>query len=105
MALSWNQILSVLGPILIIQASERDLKEKLDEVFRNELEGSGVKVSFPSIVDVDFQKVKLQLRALGLIQELKDKSRSGRDLAVWTLTSHGDRLMTQVAAVRSSARA
>jgi hypothetical protein len=72
-ALSWNQILSVLGPILIIQSGEGDLKEKLVEVFRNKLEGSGVDVFYPSLSDVDFQTVKLQSRALGLIQELRDK--------------------------------
>jgi hypothetical protein len=103
-ALSWNQILSVLGPILIIQASEGDLREKLAEVFRNKLEGSCVKVFYPSLVDEDFQKVKLQLRTLGLIQELKEKSLKAGDPAIWPLTPYGDRVMTKVAAIRSSVK-
>jgi hypothetical protein len=47
MAFNWNQILSILGPILIIRASETGLKDKLAEAFRNKLEGSGQKVFLP----------------------------------------------------------
>jgi hypothetical protein len=54
--------------------------------------------------DEEFQQVKLQLRALQLIQEVKDNSGAG-DKALWTLTPHGDRLMTRVAAIKSSAKA
>lgn len=32
---SWNDILSILGPILIDQASEQRLKDKIEEVFAN----------------------------------------------------------------------
>ncbi|HTW67537.1 MAG TPA: hypothetical protein VME17_23120 [Bryobacteraceae bacterium] len=101
---TWNEIVSFLGPIFIIQASEVELKEKLVEVFSNRLKDSGAEVPFPSIVDEDFQKVKLQLRALGLIRELKETPGSG-DQALWTLTPYGDRVMTQVAAIKSSAKA
>jgi hypothetical protein len=102
--LSWNQILSILGPILIVQAKEVDLRAQLAEAFRNSLEFSGEKVYYPSVVDEDFQKVKLQLRALGMIQELHDTSPESGDLTLWRLTSYGDRVMTQVAAIRSSAK-
>jgi hypothetical protein len=103
---SWNDILSILGPILIIQASEHDLKEKLAEAFGNRFEDKfGGKLFHTYMRDEQFQQIKLQLRALGLIREVKDKSRSSGDLAVWTLTPYGDRVMTQVAAIRSSAKA
>ena len=52
--------------------------------------------------DEDFQRIKLQLRALGLIQEVKGQSEKERVHGHWTLTPYGDRLMTQVAAIRSS---
>jgi len=103
-ALSWNSILSILGPILIDQATEEQLKEKLAEVFRNRYRDKGetrVHRVYPR--DEDFQRIKVQLRALGLIREVKDGNVNRRTLTGWTLTPYGDRLMTQVAAVRSLA--
>ena len=103
-AFTWNEILSTLGPILISRASEGDLKEKLAEKFRNRLQDRiGAPIYHSYIRDEEFQKVKLQLRALGLISEIKHDSLTG-DQALWTLTPHGDRVMTQVAAIRSSSK-
>lgn len=82
-----------------------DLRAQLAEAFRNSLEVSGAKVYDPSVVDEDFQKVKLQLRALGLIQELQGTSPESGDSTLWRLTPYGDRVMTQVAAIRSPAKA
>jgi hypothetical protein len=72
------------------------------EAFLNRLKAQRVEVAFPSITDEDFQKVKLQFRALRLIRELKEKSANEDEKLVWTLTPYGDRIMTQVAAIRSS---
>jgi hypothetical protein len=103
---SWNSILSTLGPILIVHASEHDLKKKLSEAFRNRFKDKfGTQIFDAYMRDEEFQKVKVQLRALGLIRELKDKSPGSGDAALWTLTPYGDHLMTQVAAIRSSAKA
>jgi len=105
-AFSWDDILSILGPILIVQASESALKAKLVEAFSNRFKDRrGGDVSFTYMRDEEFQQVKLQLRALGVIGELKDKSPRGGDSALWTLTPYGDRLLTQVGAIRSSAKA
>jgi Domain of unknown function (DUF4062) len=102
---SWNDILSILGPILIIQASEHDLKKKLAEAFTNRFkDGFGVQIFRAYMRDEEFQQVKLQLRAVGLIREVNGQSANAGNSALWALTPHGDRLMTQVAAIRSSAR-
>lgn len=101
-AFSWNHILSLLGPILINQASEEQLKEKLAEAFTNRYRDQNrvqIYHSYPR--DEDFQRIKLQLRALGLIREVKSPG-AKRPEAMWTLTPYGDQLMTQVAAIRSS---
>jgi hypothetical protein len=104
-AFSWNEILSILGPVLIIQATERDLKDQFAEAISNRLKDKrGAQIFHAYMRDEEFQKVKVQLRALGLIRELKDKSPSGGDSALWTLTPYGDRLMTQVAAIRTCAK-
>ncbi len=100
---SWNEILAILGPILITQASEKQLKDQLDAAFRNRLKDkSGIQIYECYVRDEEFQQVKVQLRALGLIRELKDKSLAGGDLAVWSLTPYGDHIMSKVAAIRSS---
>jgi len=101
---SWNEIVSVLGPILIVQATEGALKDKFAEVVRNRFKDrSDAQIFRAYMRDEEFQKVKIQLRALGLIQEVKDKSGGGNS-TVWTLTPYGDRVMTQIAAIRSSAK-
>ena len=51
----------------------------------------------------DFQTIKVQLRALGLVAK-STKPRSLKDTETyWTLTPHGDRVMTQLRAVRREA--
>jgi hypothetical protein len=103
---SWNGILSILGPILLVQSSETDLKNTMCEAFRNRWRDTRkLEVYHTTIRDEDFQRIKLQLRALGLIKEAKDQPRKPGYAAVWSLTPYGDRVMTQVAAIRSSAKA
>ena len=105
-AFTWNNILSILGPILIDQASETELKNKLSEVFTNRYRDkneTAVYNVYPR--DEDFQRIKVQLRALGLIREVKGQGENRKIQRGWMLTPYGDRLMTQVAAVRSSAKA
>ena len=101
--LTWNDIISLLGPMMIGQSSEGGLKEKLSEAFSNRyFDRHRTTVYSVSPRDEDFQKIKLQLRALGLIREVRSDSPKGRNETRWSLTSYGDHLMTQVAAIRSS---
>jgi hypothetical protein len=91
---TWNQLISLLGPILLEGTTENNLKNKLNEAFRNRaLDESNIRASNVNIRNEDFQKVKLQLRALGIVTA----SPHGQ----WRLTSYGDRLLTQNAAIRS----
>lgn len=103
----WNDILSVLGPILLTRAHENDLKEKLSEIFMNRFNDKFQKNVLRAWMarDQEFQQIKLQLRALGLIQQGNDPSGNQGSPPVWTLTPYGDHLLTQVAAIRSSAKA
>jgi|SRR5581483_3873808 len=99
-SLSWNAILSALGPILIQQASEQSLKDKIEEVLSNRYtDGQRSRIYGVYMRDEEFQQIKLQLRALGLIKV------AGNGEATWTLTPYGDQLMTQVAAIRSKSTA
>ena len=103
---SWNNILSILGPILIVRSSEIDLKNKLCGAFCNRWRDTRkLQVYGATIRDEDFKRIKLQLRALGLMQEIKDQPKKPGYAVMWTLTPYGDRVMTQIAAIRSAAKA
>ena len=100
---SWNGILSILGPVLLHESTEGKLKDKLTEVLKNRFRDNyDGKLSSAYPRDEDFQRIKLQLRALGLIQEVKGNIE--KDTARWKLTPHGDQVLTQVAAIRSLAK-
>ncbi len=88
----------MLGPILITQIHENALRDKFAEVFKNRFKDRYHTEAHSAYLarDEQFQQVKLQLRALRLIREVG---------IGWTLTPRGDHVMTQVAAIRSSARA
>ena len=79
---TWNELSANLGPLLIVQATEVELKGALIGAALHRIKVGGA-LPYPSIADSDFQKVKLQLRALGLIRELKDGSAGGDD-TIWT---------------------
>jgi len=93
----------MLGPILINQASESELRSKLNEAFGNRFRDRNRSTAYSvEVRDEDFQKVKVQLRALGLIQELKTQSQKGTRETRWTLTKHGDHVLTRVVAIPSA---
>ena len=97
-------MLRILGPILLTGAEEVELKSTLAEAFRNRLRDlHGQDVFHPYVRDEDFQKVKLQLRALGVISLLSEapvgQPQGGR---YWAMTPYGDSLLTMIAAIPSS---
>jgi uncharacterized protein DUF4062 len=102
-AFSWNNILSILGPILIVDASEQDLRAQLSRAFSSRYQDV-LKIEIDNVYprDEDFQKIKVQLRALGLIREIKNQDKKGTRDNRWALTPHGDRLLMKIAALPSS---
>ena len=96
--LTWNEIFAALGPLMLTGAAEASLKNKLVEIHTNRQEDVrllGIVKEF--IRDEDFQKIKVQLRALGLIERTLDVA----ERVIWTLTPYGDTVLTQIAAIRS----
>lgn len=107
----WNTIFSSLSPLMINEATERQLIEALNTLVREasfsilqaDTKFSGKKISGFTINKDDFQTIKIQLRALGLIAK-SVKARSVKDTATyWTLTPYGDNSMTRLRAIRRSA--
>lgn len=100
---SWNELFAVLAPLMIDGASEIALKGKLNEYFRNrKFDQSDITIYRAHVRDEDFQRVKVQFRALGLIAK-DDRERVKEDATTRRiLTPYGDTMLTHVAAVRSS---
>jgi len=52
--------------------------------------------------DEDFQNIKIQLRALGLIAKSNKARKPTEEKGFWTLTLYGDELMMQLRAIPSA---
>ena len=111
--LSWNEIFTAISPYLVTEDSETTMvlvlinymKRKYGvelEELRSEdklVELYGFKLDTQS-----FQTIKVQLKALGLI-EISKKSKSVKDQSTyWTLTPYGEHIMTQLIAIQSRPR-
>lgn len=107
---TWNELFSVAAPLMINEAPEEAIKSVLDAMVEEKnvdrlLESKKLEnheVRGFSLHQEDFQTVKIQLRALGLIAK-SEKARSVKDLETyWTLTPYGDEVMTRLRAIRSN---
>jgi hypothetical protein len=107
---TWDELFSVVAPLMINEAPENAMKSALDalvaESNRETLEETTEKLK-GKVLDgfylhnEDFQTVKVQFRALGLITK-SEKPRSVKDRGTyWTLTPYGDEVMTRLRAIRS----
>ena len=99
--LTWDQIFSYLGPLMFDETSESNLLRKLQEriAFDKGMDDY-YRVKIP---DEDFQTIKVQLLALGLIQK-SVKKRSLKDTATyWSLTPYGEHYLTILKAIPSDA--
>lgn len=105
--LQWDDIFSTISPLMINEVSETGLIKAMNDLIKNESISElratkGFKdlnlMDFRINTD-DFQTIKIQLRALGLITK-SSKSRSVKDTATyWTLTPYGDTVMTVLRAI------
>lgn len=111
-SLSWNEIFSSVAPILIHEASEENFKTQINELIerkfkkdlgdklRNDNNLQDIHLGFFELENDDFQTIKVQLIALGLITK-SVKNRSVKDMSTyWTLTPYGDTHMMKLRAIR-----
>lgn len=105
---SWYQIFSAVSPIMIHEASDNEFKRALDTFVMDQTlsgltsgrEFKGQLLRNFKINEIDFQTIKVQLRAIGLITK-STKQRSIKDTSTyWTLTPYGDNVMTQLRAIK-----
>lgn len=108
----WDDIFSAVSPLMINEATEIDLAKALNKLIsdlaKSDLTKSkdlkGMRLMNFKIDSDDFQTIKIQLRALGLITK-STKSRSVKDTGTyWTLTPFGDTVMTRLRAIQKPHR-
>jgi hypothetical protein len=105
---SWNSVFSAIAPHMINEAKEVEIKNALNlfiesenhERLRKSPRFKDQSLSGFQLDLDDFQTIKVQFRALGLIAK-SEKNRSVKDAGTyWTLTPYGDQIMTQLRAIR-----
>jgi len=105
---TWNRIFSLVAPVAIKEASEQSLKDVLDGFVKSENPGlcrqqredeeQGA-VTQIHLTWADFQRIKIQLRSLGLIMQSAKPHMAKDKETYWSLTPYGDEMMTRLWAV------
>jgi hypothetical protein len=105
--ISWNLIFSTVSPRMIDEASDNQFRSAIvalvehvgSRELRTDKELKDKTLVGFKIADSSFDKIKVQLRALGLIKR-SEKNRSVKDTQTyWTLTPYGDNAMTRLIAI------
>lgn len=109
---SWNAIFRAIGPRMLKPTSEEEMRSALETFLADRFSSANreriedlVEVHSTSVSDRDFQTIKIQLRALGLITRAPMTSGRNLDELAWILTPYGDSVMMRVSAIRRRARA
>lgn len=104
--LTYNQIYFLISPAMVDESDEYSLKQTINGYAKNILIKTTLsklktsEISQFSILDSNFQTLKIQYRALGLITQ-SVKKRSIKDTGTyWTLTPFGDNLMVKLRAIK-----
>lgn len=105
----WNDIFEELGPLMLDEAADDKIRAGLAQLVKDQiLESAAADAelkkfhSFRNFVvsSRDEQTIKIQLRALGLIEQSK-KARSVKDTRTfWSLTPYGDSVLVNLRAIR-----
>ena len=104
---TWNQLFAITAPYMAVESDEPTIRKAIcdflfdlhRETFRAIHKGAK-SYSDVNIPNDEFQNIKIQFKALGLITK-SVKNRSVKDKAsYWTLTEYGDFVMTQLIAKR-----
>lgn len=106
---TWNKIFASVAPSMIDDAPESAIITSINSMISGvasvELRETDPRFKFKILSDFkvkrdDFNTIKVQLRALGLIVK-STRNRSVSDTRTyWTLTPYGDNMMTQLLAIR-----
>ncbi len=106
---SWNDIFGYIAPSFIDECQEykfrtlinQMISEKKDDLKKLETFKTLKKLSRFEIKNEDFNLIKVQFKALGLIKLSERKRGVKESTDYWTLTNYGDHIMTQLLAIEN----
>ena len=98
---TWDEFFTTLSPLMVDEASEPRLRNEIVKVIREQIkEKENHRPEQVEVNGTDFQTIKVQMIALGLIEK-SDKKRSIKDTEVyWKLTPYGENKMMSLKAIR-----
>lgn len=99
LTLTWNQLIELLCPYVIPQYSEKDLIIRMNAPlieYLYEKEEITEELSSCKISDTDFQTIKVQFMALGIIQIILNEDKDTH----WKITDYGYNLLIKLKALR-----
>ncbi|MGB3724792.1 MAG: DUF4062 domain-containing protein [Glaciecola sp.] len=95
--LTWNDCFYLLAPLMLDESSESTLRNELNEYLKLQTDRRPRTLNVNS---VDFQTLKVQFVALGLVAK-SEKKRSIKDSGTyWSLTPYGETKMMQLRALK-----
>jgi hypothetical protein len=99
--ITWDELFRTLAPSMFHERDEHDLERRLNEKLREEAPfATGNRALRCDVKREDFETVKTQLLALGLIKKSL-RPRSLKDTATyWTLTPYGETYAVKLNAVK-----
>lgn len=98
---TWNDIFGALAPMLIDEAAEGPMHGRLITYIKEKNPWlSSSAISLVTVNETSFEKIKVQLRALGLVEKSTRPHSIKDDATYWTLTPYGDAIMTKIHAIR-----
>lgn len=117
---TWNELFANIAPIMINEATEqlffatlntfiknhetKELTTTMETSLLNHTIATNAEIRYIQARHEDFQTIKIQFRALGLIKQ-GERQRSRDDSnTYWKLTPYGDNIMTQLRAIRKEHR-
>ena len=103
---SWNSIVRTLGPTMVDEASENAIKKRFNAYLLDSVLGEPgiVRIEHPEAeVDIaSWEKVMVQLRALGFIRTGIRKRTVSDKATYWVLTEAGDNRLVELLALRKT---
>ena len=96
--LTWNEIFGFIAPSLLGHPNDKTVELHLERLAKQKL---GLGGQSYSINTEDFETIKLQLKAQGLVEIKYSKTVQGGMALFWFMTSAGERLMMQLRTVKA----
>ena len=101
--MSWDELFSAMAPCMIREAAEYSMLGSLRDTIIKKMKLSLRENHDLEVNSVDFHKITVQLRALGLIAPSEQKrSVKDRGTMYWSLTPFGDEYMNRLLAIPRS---